>query len=122
VKKFFKLWVPVFLWAGLIFYLSNISSLKTDWGVWDFILRKIAHVLEYFILTALLFRAFKGSFILSANQIIFLPVILSFFYALTDEFHQTFITTRSGNIFDVMIDSLGMVAFYLFYLKFRKDE
>jgi len=59
--KTFKLWLPVIIWASLIFYLSNIPHLKTNFE-YDFILRKIAHIVEYFILTFFLHRAFKGAF------------------------------------------------------------
>ncbi|KKU36226.1 MAG: hypothetical protein UX51_C0053G0009 [Candidatus Azambacteria bacterium GW2011_GWF2_46_32] len=52
-KKIFKHWLPVFLLAGLIFYLSNQPELKSGFE-FDFYLRKAAHVLEYFALTFLL--------------------------------------------------------------------
>lgn len=111
--KFLRLWSPVFLWAGLIFYLSSIPSLNTGWGVWDFILRKIAHISEYFILTLFLFRAFKGTFKLSYKLLIVWSSVLSFLYVLSDEYHQTFVPTRSGNLEDVLIDTLGIIAFYI---------
>lgn len=39
----------------------------------------------------------------------FVTYILCFFYACTDEWHQTFRSGRSGSFRDVMIDSIGMV-------------
>ena len=51
------LWLPVLLWAGLIFGLSSVSDLGTGLGTWDVVLRKIAHFCEYAILGALLLRA-----------------------------------------------------------------
>ena len=50
-------WLPVVVWAAVIFTLSSIPHLGTDLGVWDTILRKGAHTLEYTILGALLLRA-----------------------------------------------------------------
>jgi VanZ family protein len=116
--KFLKLWPPVFIWCGFIFYLSNIPGLNTGWGIWDFILRKIAHMLEYFILAALLYRAFKGSFKLSAFHLTFWPLFLSFLYAVSDEVHQSFVPTRSPSVKDVLIDSIGIIAF-LIILKYK---
>jgi len=112
--KFFKLWVPVFGWCGLIFYLSSIPNLGTGWGTWDTILRKAAHITEYFILVFLLYRAFKGSFDLSSFYLLFWSCVLSFLYAVSDEIHQAFVPTRSPSVKDVLIDSVGIIVFYLF--------
>ncbi len=112
--KFLKLWVPVFGWCGLIFYLSGIPNLNTGWGIWDLILRKIAHMTEYFILAALLYRAFKRSFNLSTSYLLFWSVVLSFLYAVSDEIHQAFVPTRNPSPKDVFIDTIGIVVFYVF--------
>jgi VanZ family protein len=111
--KFLKLWLPVFIWCGIIFYLSSISNLQSEWGFWDLILRKLAHITEYLILTFLLYRAFKRSFDLSASSLIFWPSVLSFLYAISDEIHQRFVPTRSGNLEDILIDAAGIVLFYI---------
>ena len=50
-------WLPVVLWAAVIFTFSSIPSLSTGLGTWDTVLRKGAHVTEYAILGALLLRA-----------------------------------------------------------------
>lgn len=118
--KFFKLWIPVFLWCGIIFYFSSIPSLRITEGVADFILRKLAHISEYFVLTYLLYRAFKESFSLSFFYLILWSFSLSFLYAISDEMHQLFVVTRSGNPADVLIDTLGIIGFYIFKNKFDK--
>ena len=110
--KIFKLWLPVIIWAGLIFCLSSIPSLKTNLK-YDFILRKIAHIVEYFIFTFLLYRAFKGSFNMSIFQLFIYPFTLSFLYAVSDEFHQSFVPGRSASIRDVLIDTIGILGFYI---------
>ena len=116
--KFLKLWLPVISWCGLIFYLSGTPNLSTDLGIWDTILRKSAHIAEYFILTFLLYRAFKGSFAMVAFYLICWPALLSFLYAVSDEIHQKFVPTRSGDLTDILIDSLGIISFYIL-LKYR---
>ena len=52
-----SLWLPVVVWAAVIFAFSSIPSLSTGLGLWDTILRKAAHMAEYAILGALLLRA-----------------------------------------------------------------
>ncbi len=101
------------MWCILIFYLSDTPNLTTGLGIWDFILRKIAHMVEYFILAVLLYRAFKGSFVLGFSYLIFWPSVLSFLYAVSDEIHQLFVPTRNGNAGDVLIDGIGITFFVL---------
>ena len=54
-----NLWLPVVLWAALIFTFSSIPSLGTGLGTWDLVLRKLAHAAEFGVLGALLFRALR---------------------------------------------------------------
>jgi VanZ family protein len=92
-------WLPVLLWAGLIFTLSSIPSLHSGLGTGDLILRKCAHVTEYAILTFLLRRALAAPWAAGA----------AFLYACSDEFHQSFVLGREGRPRDVAIDSIGIV-------------
>jgi hypothetical protein len=91
-------WLPVVLWAGLIFGLSSVPSLGTGLGAWDLALRKVGHATEYAILAGLLLRATR-----SAR----LALALAAGYAVTDEVHQTFVSGRQGAPLDVVIDTLG---------------
>lgn len=110
--KIIRLWLPVIIWAGVIFLFSSIPNLKTSLE-YDFILRKIAHALEYSILTFLLYRAFKGTFNMNIFQLFIYPATLSFFYAVSDEFHQSFVPGRSASIRDALIDTIGVLSFYI---------
>jgi VanZ family protein len=113
MKKFFKFWLPVIVWAGIIFYLSSIPNLESGLKQ-DFILRKIAHIFEYGILCFLLLRALREEKI-SLIRIVIFSVILSFFYALSDEYHQSFIYGRYGSLVDVGIDSIGILIIGLLW-------
>jgi len=111
--KFFKLWVPVVVWAGVIFFFSSIPDLKTNLE-YDFLLRKIAHISEYFIFTFVLYRAFRWSFNLSPIRLFMYPAAFAFLYAISDEIHQYFVLGRSCSFRDVLIDSIGIIGFYIF--------
>ncbi|MDO8661910.1 MAG: VanZ family protein [Candidatus Omnitrophota bacterium] len=110
--KFFKLWVPVIVWGAVIFYFSDTPYLKTGLE-YDYILRKLAHIFEYLILTLLLYRAFKGSFKMHKRRVLIYPALVSFLYAASDELHQYFVPGRSCAIKDVLIDIIGILGCYI---------
>ncbi len=116
-----KNWFLVVLWIGIIFFFSHQPDLKSDLpNQWDFILRKLAHISEYAILTFLLIRALSN-YQLSKKKIILWSVFLAILYAVSDEYHQTFIFGREGTIRDVLIDSAG-VFFALLFSIFRYNR
>jgi VanZ family protein len=94
-------WVPVVLWAGLIFGLSSVPDLGTGLGTWDFALRKLAHFCEYGVLGLLLGRAFGREPLAAAAGIL---------YAASDELHQHFVAGRHAAFRDVAIDSAGVLV------------
>lgn len=104
---FIRRWFLVFIWCALIFYLSHQPDLSTGLGKWDFIVRKVAHVAEYAILTWLVIRAFKGYNI--NRKILVGTAILVLLYAVSDEYHQTFVQGRRGSLKDVLIDGGGII-------------
>jgi len=110
--KLFKLWFPVVIWAGIIFYFSSIPDLKTGLE-YDFFLRKLAHITEYLIFTFLLYRAFSGSFNMNVFRFFMYPAAFSLLYAISDEIHQYFVLGRSCSAQDVLIDSIGIIGFYI---------
>lgn len=118
-----KRWGPVLLWMGLIFAMSHdeysgnrsslvIYALKKWFIFWGqpmpseewleavhVLVRKAAHMTEFAVLYALLRRAGLST----AKSAVFAVL-----YAVSDEYHQTFIPTRYGCATDVLIDSAGV--------------
>jgi VanZ family protein len=94
-----SLWLPVVIWAAVIFTFSSIPSLGTGLGVWDTILRKGAHMTEYAILGLLLLRALGRE----------LPSFaVGIGYAILDEIHQHVVRGRHASPVDVLIDTVGL--------------
>lgn len=125
VKKIVWYWLPALLWIGGIFLLSAQPNLRVSTVNWqDFVLRKIAHFGEYFILSFLFFRAFHYGSDISRNKSLILAFLISFIYAASDEFHQTLVAQRQGRIRDVFIDTAGNLAAIatLWSGKFKKIE
>ena len=103
-----SVWLPVVVWAAVIFTFSSIPSLNTGLGTWDLLLRKAAHMTEYAILGALLLRALGRE----------LPALLAgVAYAVTDEIHQHFVEGRHASPLDVALDGIGVaLGIFLFRL------
>ncbi|MBU2567778.1 MAG: VanZ family protein [Elusimicrobia bacterium] len=121
--RYSSLWSPVILWCGVIYFLSGIPDLKIESiGVWDLILRKMAHIFEFGLLGAFMYRALDGSVgkregtVLSVS---FWAFFLSFLYAVSDEYHQYFVPGRIPSARDVFFDSAGILL-ALTAIKIRK--
>lgn len=126
MKISFRKWIPVILWMLVIFLLSHqdasqsgslssglltrilgllapILPPKLPLPLLHLILRKGAHFTAYLILSLLVLRTQEDkstSFRLKA-------LLLCSLYAMTDEFHQTFIPGRAGLVTDVLLDTSG---------------
>lgn len=131
---------PLILWAALIFIGStDLLSAANTGGVlvrpvlWLFphlsegtlkifqlVVRKAAHFTEYGILAWLAARAFRtSSRELLRHRWFWASLLLIVVYSLSDEFHQSFVPSRTGSIYDCLIDSLGGLA-ALVFLAVRK--
>lgn len=104
-----KYWLPAMLWAAGIFYLSSIPGLKSSLpSAWDLILRKGAHVAEYAVLAALMLRALDGGKPKKRGRVLIIALTACLLYAVSDEYHQTFVFGRSGSPYDAGIDAVGI--------------
>ncbi len=115
-----KKWLLVIIWACFIFFLSHQPDLQSGLpGKWDFILRKLAHVTEYGILTYLLIQAISQRQI-SKRKTMLISILLALLFALSDEYHQSFIVGRNPAARDVLIDSVGIIIASFILAKKKK--
>ncbi len=95
-------------------------------------IRKCGHLTEYAVLALLLWRAIRQTVGKNTHALVApasgaggwswpdarLVLLLVMFYAATDEFHQSFIPTRTSLVSDVLIDTVGgavaLVALWIF--------
>ncbi len=121
VKKIVVYWLPPLVWMGLIYFLSSFHKLQASPVSWqDFVIRKTAHFLEFAVLFVLYNRGLAKSTQLPIKKRLFLTLALAIGYAMTDEFHQTMVSGRTGRFFDIGVDSLGAVGGLLFVLRLVK--
>src|SRR6266446_9280526 len=112
-SRLLTVWLPIVVWAAVIFTLSSIPGLSTGLGTWDTILRKGAHVTEYGVLGALLYRAL-------GREPLALAVGIA--YAATDELHQHFVRGRHASLLDVLIDAVGVTLGVLLYRRLQQTR
>ena len=143
--KIVNYWLPVAAMLGVMYYFStDVFSGENTRGIVETVMgwiaphasqhtmarvhhfvRKGAHVAEYAMLAALLFRAFKADsrwawrlrwFIYS------LGIVVA--WALLDELHQSFTRRRGGSIYDSALDTSGglFALFVIWLLSPRKKQ
>ena len=78
-------------------------------------LRKCMHASIYLILSLFIINVLK-LYKISSYKLCFLTILICLIYASIDEYHQTFVIGRTGQIKDVLIDITGSEIGYLVYL------
>ena len=139
--RFLSRYLPLVIWLGFIsfassnsFSASNTSRIIGPLVLWLFphtstetldiihaITRKIAHFTEYAILGFLAARAFRtsprpairGRWFLICSTLVLV-------YALMDEYHQSFVPSRTASIYDSLIDMTGGLTALLVIRKRQK--
>jgi len=104
-KQLLYIWTPVLIWCGLIFWQSSRTlpvvgrTYNQDW-----LIKNLAHVLEYFILYIFVFRSVNWQ----KEKVNYLyPLIFIILYGISDEIHQSFVPGRTAWWGDVGFDTLG---------------
>ena len=127
-------WLLVFVWMGIIFFLSAqsgpesgalssnlteqiialLKQFNLDIGVqvssFESILRTNAHFIAYFILGILVFNALRFDDELPYYKSFVRAFVISLLYAVSDEFHQYFVPERAAELKDVLVDSAGALS------------
>ncbi len=136
-----KYWLPVIVWACVISGLSTdtFSSEHTSVFIvpalrWLFphatietiklmhaVIRKMVHFTEYFVLSFLLMRALRGQNRGWKLRWAIWAIVIAAGYACFDEFHQSFVPSRSASPWDALLDAMGasvaQLASWLWNLK-----
>jgi VanZ family protein len=98
-------WMWPLALMGAIFALSSQPSLDSGLGLLDTVGRKLVHFAEYGLLALLWWRVFRSH--TAAERAVLAALLVSSLYAVTDEWHQSFVEGRSGNPVDWAIDTAG---------------
>ena len=114
-----KFWLPPVIWAGLIFAATSFptSGLPPTFPHTD----KLAHFIIYGILALLLYRAFRMERRYGPWAAVLLSILVASIYGALDEYHQSFIPTRTTDLFDWLADTAG-AAITLCISSFKKKS
>jgi VanZ family protein len=145
-RDLLKAWIAAILWLIVITiestsYLSgqNTSHIlypifhflfgveAANFEPWHHLLRKTGHVIGYSLLSFFLFRAWRESLPVASRWWSFrwgtLAVLGTLLVASLDEWHQTFLPSRTGGWQDVVLDtSAGIGAQLILFIFLRKSE
>lgn len=142
-----KSWIPAIVWLGLIAIESTASLSSENTGrflypvlhflfgldpvrflTWHLLIRKTGHVVGYAVLSMLLFRAWRATIFVKNDprwSIVWARIALGMtaLVASLDEWHQTFLPSRTGTIHDVLLDTAaGLGAQILLFLWLRGEK
>ena len=140
-----RLWryLPLVVWMVLIFFASTAEFSATNtnlliqpllrWlfpyiteeriAIVHFLIRKCGHFTEYAILSLLAARAFITSSRTGLGRSWFIATLLLVcLYALSDEYHQSFVASRSASYYDSLIDILGGLTALVFFARRQKRK
>lgn len=110
MKRFAKYWMPVIIYAGIIFYFSSLSEPLRKIPLFPHA-DKIIHFFEFAFLGLLLRRALlNSSRLYFESHAIRWTIIFGMIYGITDEFHQSFVPGRDAGVPDLFFDSIGILA------------
>lgn len=116
--------ITVFLEKGLEFTndlgITNshpsLSKIEHASALLNSPLRKVMHASVYFVLAFFLIIVINMLFKNNRYVIsLIITILLCFIFAMTDEYHQTFVDGRTGQFKDVLIDTTGAIVGTLYY-------
>lgn len=106
---------------NVIFNIFNLdtSNLSNFISIIHEPIRELMHALEYFILGILLINVLKYY---NIKNIVTVAIMMCLIYSITDELHQLFISGRTLQYFDLLMDNIGSILGVILYNKSHKNR
>jgi len=109
-------WIPALVIMGLIFLASSIPADRMpNAGSFDLPVKKGGHFTGYVLLALGFLRGMRPG----KSKKLFLVLLMCALYAVSDEFHQSFVSGRNPSPIDVGIDVLGSSFGLMLFLWFK---
>ena len=117
-------WSLVFLWMTIIFLFShqaNSGSITEEYfGIMNVPVRKLGHIVEFMVLYLLVRWALDDIKSSTTTFNTSAALTVAILYAVSDEWHQSFVGGRSASVRDVIIDSIGAISGVFVYIGLAK--
>lgn len=110
-RTFVALWGPFVGSLVVVFWLSSLSRVTGANHAWD----KMLHAVGYSVLGVLALRAFHGGFERLRPKPTLYAALAVILWAVSDEFHQSFVPGRDASRLDVLADAVGFVLAVLLF-------
>ena len=113
--------------SGFIYDILTKMHINIDINTLHTLIRKLAHVSEYFILGIIVILNVY-QYLKEPKYYILFSIGISLLISIIDETIQTFVEGRSGNIIDIGIDSIGyllsilIMAIILININKKKEQ
>jgi len=133
MKNVIRSWLPLILWAAIIFYFSsNPDPYRYLPAAWRSavplptltnssaaeLLGQLMHLLEYAVLAFLLVRALHRT-LATSQKTNSLTIIIAMIFAFSDEVHQLYVPGRAFQVIDLFIDFLGILFGVFLYTRLK---
>lgn len=109
-------------WVGVIFWFSSQPDLSSGLETWkDWVLRKVAHLAEFFVLTYFWLRCFSAHRRWQPHQAT-AAAAFALAIASADELYQATVPGRHGSPIDVLVDVLGATIFLVLRWRYPRPD
>jgi VanZ family protein len=138
-----RAWWPAVIWAAIMFWVSTDAYSSQNTGrilapvlrwlysgitqeqldLVNAVLRKGAHLAEYFVLYLLVYRGLSGARAYWRLPWALGALFITMVYSVLDEMHQSFVASRTASPWDALLDTAGaLAALLLILILFRFSE
>lgn len=103
-------WLPLIVWIVMIFTLSSIPGLSSDDVKLPTGFDKLVHFIEYAVFALLYYRGLSYGGVRIRWSIVIIVITSGIAVAALDEMYQSYIPRRDSSLYDLVMDSAGVVT------------
>ncbi len=104
IASFARFWAPLLFYMGLVFWVSSLPRPESLSAAPDVVL----HGGAYFVMALLAIRAFgHGLAEPVSGATLWAGGAVAVLYGASDEWHQSFVPSRVGDVYDLLFDAMG---------------
>jgi VanZ family protein len=103
-------WLPLIVWIVMIFTLSSIPGLSSDDVRLPTGFDKLVHFIEYAVFALLYYRGLSYGGVRIRWSIVIIVITSGIAVAALDEMYQSYIPRRDSSLYDLVMDSAGVVV------------